>query len=68
MADKLVVAVMDNPKKKYFFTVDERVDMINKTGRRPEQDIKTTHIDNVKKELQNAEQKFIQKYSTQNIR
>lgn len=47
---------------------NERVDMINKTGRRPEQDIKTTHIDNVKKELQNAEQEFIQKYSIQNIR
>lgn len=31
MADKLVVAVMDNPKKKYFFTVDERIDMIKKT-------------------------------------
>ena len=47
---------------------NERVDMINKTGRRPEQDIKTTHIDNVKKELQNAEQEFIKKYSIQNIR
>ena len=47
---------------------NKRVDMINKTGRRPEQDIKTTHIDTIKKELQNAEQEFIKKYSIQNIR
>lgn len=47
---------------------NQRVDMINKTGKRPEQDIKTTHIDNVKKELQKAEQEFIQKYSIKNIR
>ena len=31
MADKLIVAVMDNSKKKYFFTVDERIDMIKKS-------------------------------------
>lgn len=30
MADKLVVAVMDNPKKKYFFSVEERINMIKK--------------------------------------
>ncbi len=47
---------------------NKRVDMINKTGKRPEQDIKQQHIDNVKKELQNAEQEFTKKYSIQNIR
>ncbi len=31
MTDKLIVTVMDNPKKKTFFTVDERVDMIKKS-------------------------------------
>ena len=46
---------------------NERVDMINKTGRRPEQDIKTTNIDTIKKELQNAEQEFTKKYSNKNL-
>lgn len=31
MTDKLIVTVMDNPKKKTFFSVDERIDMIKKT-------------------------------------
>ncbi len=31
MTDKLIVTVMDNPKKKTFFTVEERVDMIKKS-------------------------------------
>ena len=38
MADKVVVAVMDNPKKKCFFTVEERIEMIKKS---------VTLIDNV---------------------
>ena len=47
---------------------NKRVDKINKTGKRPEQDIKTTHIDNVKKELQNAEQKFIKKKNKKEVK
>lgn len=31
MADKVVVAVMDNPKKKYLFSVEERIEMIKKS-------------------------------------
>lgn len=31
MADKIVVAVMDNPKKKCFFSVEERIEMIKKS-------------------------------------
>lgn len=31
MADKLIVAVMNNPEKKYVFSVEERVEMLKKT-------------------------------------
>ncbi len=31
MADKIVVAVMDNPKKKCLFSVEERIEMIKKS-------------------------------------
>lgn len=45
MADKLIVAVMNNPEKKYFFTVDERVDMIKKA---------TSHLSNVEVDFSNG--------------
>ncbi len=31
MADKLIVAVMNNPEKKYYFSVKERVEMVQKS-------------------------------------
>lgn len=47
---------------------NERADMINSTGRRPEQDISIQHIDKVKKHLKETQQAFIKKYSIQKIR
>lgn len=45
MADKLIVAVMNNPEKKYFFSVEERVEMIKKS---------IAHLENVEVDFSNG--------------
>lgn len=47
---------------------NQRVEMINNTGMRPEENISTQHIDNVKKHLESAQKKFISQYAIQTLR
>ena len=47
---------------------NQRVEMINQTGMRPEQNISIRHIKQIEKHKNNTEQEFIKKYAHQVIR